>query len=799
VPATAYVQDGLVVQYDGLENAGAGVHDAGITAWKDLTGNGHDLALNANDTVGADCVNIAKASRTASNDVFSAYASITIEFNARPTAMDSAGNWDAAIVSIPYIGAFGWDGRKGAISVRRPQSASATAYYYRSYNSGYNMLSDILGAAKYQTYAACPGYGDGANSADDPVYVNGAKVAKTTSLSWSGGTRANSFVLTVGNTRTASDVRSIRIYSRQLSATEIAINAAVDKIRFDGAALSVIPAGYHYQASSGLVVADVPENTLAIGGGPENIGEPTPAYGLVHDLSAGDTVSCSCPSVWTNAAGTMAATCTGWKLYDAEGDVVSAGTGNSFTYTHPTPAAYRRLEWQWAVEYLVTASVAEGTGAVSPASQWVAAGASATVVATDTADGFAFCRWSGGATSSSRTLTVSNVSSPLSLNAHFTSNVRYVGIENAADDDSHGLSPSAPFATVAKALSSLADAGNTGVVCIAAGDYDLTATISLTTAIQIVGAGRDATRLFGGAIPSSSRGATINHAKAVLSGLSLLGCTNTVDGAGIHLTAGTVEDCRVAYCKTRKGSPRGAGIYINGAGTVRRTKVDNNYLDSTTNYSDGGGIYVVNNASAVVEDCEILDNYAPRYQERGLGIYILNGTVRRCLIQGNHGKESSSLYGSGVYIERGTLERCQVVSNGFNGVYIASGTVRNCLVTGHAFPGGSWSGVYLADGTLANCTITGNASTTEATGVSGLQQAGGTAVNNIVWGNGPATSSAGSCYISGGTFNTNLTDKVLSRGAATSSQTRSSRTPSPTTSASGSAPRRLTPRNPLRP
>ena len=39
--------------------------------------------------------------------------------------------------------------------------------------------------------------------------------------------------------------------------------------------------------------------------------------------------------------------CSGWKLYDENGAVVDSGSGTSFTYTHPTPAAYRRLEWQW--------------------------------------------------------------------------------------------------------------------------------------------------------------------------------------------------------------------------------------------------------------------------------------------------------------------------------------------------------------------------------------------------------------------------------------------------------------------
>ena len=123
LPATAYIQDGLVVQYDAIENAGIGIHDANASAWADLTGNGHDLPLAAGDTVGADCLSIVKASRTTATDVFGAYSPITIEFNARPTAMVAAGNWNSPIANIPYIGSFGWDARNGAISVMRPQSS----------------------------------------------------------------------------------------------------------------------------------------------------------------------------------------------------------------------------------------------------------------------------------------------------------------------------------------------------------------------------------------------------------------------------------------------------------------------------------------------------------------------------------------------------------------------------------------------------------------------------------------------------------------------------------------------------
>ena len=42
--ARDYVQDGLIAMWDGIENAGWGVHDSSATTWKDLVG-GNDLVL----------------------------------------------------------------------------------------------------------------------------------------------------------------------------------------------------------------------------------------------------------------------------------------------------------------------------------------------------------------------------------------------------------------------------------------------------------------------------------------------------------------------------------------------------------------------------------------------------------------------------------------------------------------------------------------------------------------------------------------------------------------------------------
>ena len=44
--SASYVQDGLIAQWDGIDNVGIGGHDATATVWKDLAGN-YDLSLLA--------------------------------------------------------------------------------------------------------------------------------------------------------------------------------------------------------------------------------------------------------------------------------------------------------------------------------------------------------------------------------------------------------------------------------------------------------------------------------------------------------------------------------------------------------------------------------------------------------------------------------------------------------------------------------------------------------------------------------------------------------------------------------
>jgi hypothetical protein len=203
------------------------------------------------------------------------------------------------------------------------------------YSSGNNAIVPFSGSVQKPSFPFSPGtarhsfsvrYSSGASTS--PAFADGSNLNTTGGGYWSPGEGDETFV---GNRASKANgfpgtIYCIRLYSRQLTAAEIVANHAVDALRFAN---------------------DTPDSTLAISGTPEGIGAPVPAYGYLTELSAGDTRVVTCGKASWKTADGVKYTCVGWKLYDANGAVVGSGSGTSFTYTHPTPAAYRRLEWQW--------------------------------------------------------------------------------------------------------------------------------------------------------------------------------------------------------------------------------------------------------------------------------------------------------------------------------------------------------------------------------------------------------------------------------------------------------------------
>ncbi len=452
--------------------------------------------------------------------------------------------------------------------------------------------------------------------------------------------------------------------------------------------------GYAEIEVCGSVGAD---DLLLVEGDPDENGDVSPAYGEHRGYAAGDPLVCSAPAAVTNQAGTIAAVCAGYKVY-TNGVVYLEGDGNSFPYVHPDCISGARLVWLWDSQYRVTATAGAG-GTVSPASQWVARGATATVTATSN-DGHGFYQWTGdlpaGTDAYSRTVTF-QVTEPVALTATFSS-AYYVS--QSGSDANDGTSWATAFATVEHALSQV-PAGNT--IFVGPGTFPVATTLALDHDITVQGAGATfaETTLDAG---KARRVAVISHARAVLRNLTLAngytGSTGTGGGGGcVRVTAGLVENCRITGGKViRQGY--GAGVFNNG-GTIRDCVIDDN--TAAGNIYVGLGLYQ-EGAASVTERCVITNNHYSAChnnaanQRCSAGLYLAGGLVRDTLIARNDAGELTEAgnggnCASGVYQTGGTLLNCAVVENRFTktsmasidcaAFYRTSGSVVNCIVYGN--------------------------------------------------------------------------------------------------------------------
>ena len=83
-----------------------------------------------------------------------------------------------------------------------------------------------------------------------------------------------------------------------------------------------------------------------------------PSLGFLRGIAAGQSLTASAKAEVWNAEHTKQEICTGYKLYDSAGECVGQGSAASFTYVHPDPAKYRRLEWQYVTNTWLEAASA---------------------------------------------------------------------------------------------------------------------------------------------------------------------------------------------------------------------------------------------------------------------------------------------------------------------------------------------------------------------------------------------------------------------------------------------------------
>ena len=214
--SASYVQDGLVAQWDAIDNTGIGVHDPSSTIWKDLTGNGRDLTLMSGGcwTNGT----ALKVSGAAAKGTGAAPAYRTIEIVYKMTTAGGRILFASGIDSKHFV-LFDGNGTKGYFDGTKRNTPyvawtfDATAI--RSMAATYT--ADAVVDAVYRDGTAASG-GTNANSwnAGDGVIMIGDRNASGSGYPWYG------------------EVYAIRLYSGALTAEQIATNRTVDAARFTG-------------------------------------------------------------------------------------------------------------------------------------------------------------------------------------------------------------------------------------------------------------------------------------------------------------------------------------------------------------------------------------------------------------------------------------------------------------------------------------------------------------------------------------------------------------------------------------
>ena len=242
--ARDYVQDGLVAMWDGIDNAGWGVHDPSATVWKDLVG-GNDLTLiksqiaeNVGYWTDKSYFSPRKESNTAGN-VFMRHGGISQAFvdcanSARLTTevcyktLDNYSNnpgffraYESSFVqeiiliwkdNFSFRGK-GWNisGARGILNFTKGEftSSSFRSYGLDSYAEAYNSTTGMS-----QTKTAVTSSSGPSMNTDGYVVINSIQHGNN-------------------NDCLQGDMYCTRLYNRLLTDAEIAANYAIDKARFN--------------------------------------------------------------------------------------------------------------------------------------------------------------------------------------------------------------------------------------------------------------------------------------------------------------------------------------------------------------------------------------------------------------------------------------------------------------------------------------------------------------------------------------------------------------------------------------
>ena len=317
-PEISYVTNGLVGRWDGIENAGAGIHNTSTNSWVDLSGRGGDFIVNASAASFKETGLAKIASGAAATNVLIHSDVLTIESAVSKVNLDS-GKW----LSAAFLGA------NQTMSFRN-LGGGKREFFFDDRNFAWEMPVCDTELTMSVTYANVDG-----KPRCQHFYYNGAEPTGERGSNeryWTGDAHVYTsiggriaFQNSGDTTATNYTINALRFYNRVLDAGEIAYNSAVDRLRFRG----LRKEGFAYRLEDGNVKCQLRAWMDGLGG-TVKMNDGTAAT----DSVATDSVATSWFNFGTQQTATFTATpAEGWKFLGWEGDTdaIVSGTANNFT------------------------------------------------------------------------------------------------------------------------------------------------------------------------------------------------------------------------------------------------------------------------------------------------------------------------------------------------------------------------------------------------------------------------------------------------------------------------------------
>ena len=232
ISAKSYIQNGLIAHWDGIENAGYGLHDDNALIWKDLIG---QLDLQCNR----------KPIWTTNEVVISSWNTY---FYVVADLISDAFNNHSVTIEVLYGDVISAANNTGPFGIGDPYFSQAWPFYIqqnRAANTACNIYA--LGSSVWQPSAYFLGHENGANCLVS-ISIDGSSIIARSiqpdEFQFS-ATRNSSFtsqiaygsIFAIGRSYSQQAagycVKCVRVYNRALSGNEMQYNYKIDKVRFE--------------------------------------------------------------------------------------------------------------------------------------------------------------------------------------------------------------------------------------------------------------------------------------------------------------------------------------------------------------------------------------------------------------------------------------------------------------------------------------------------------------------------------------------------------------------------------------